>query len=87
MPKVRIAVALLVLIAGLAQVSGDATAALTRLEIASKTAYGSFKPGDYTRWDVRVIGELSPTADAIPDLETPNLSLKRTGPGRPGPAA
>lgn len=69
MPKVRIAGALLVFIAGLAQVPGDATAALTRLEIVSKTAYGSFKPGDFTRWDVRVVGELSPTADAIPDLE------------------
>jgi hypothetical protein len=60
---------LFVFMVGLAQFSSDANAAITRLEIASRTAYGSFKPGDYTRWDARVAGELSPTADAIPDLE------------------
>jgi hypothetical protein len=69
MRKFTIAGALLVFIAGLGQFSSDAAAAVTRLEIASKTPYGSFQSGDYTRWDARVVGELSPTAEAIPDLE------------------
>jgi hypothetical protein len=69
MPRVTIAGALFAFMAGLAQYSSDATAAVTRLEITSKTAYGSFKPGDYTLWYARVAGELSPTADAIPDLD------------------
>jgi hypothetical protein len=64
----RIADALLVIAAVLAQLSSDAGAAVTRLEVTSKAPYGSFKSGNYTRWDARIVGELSPTVEAIPDL-------------------
>jgi hypothetical protein len=46
-----------------------AAAKVTRLEISSKTAYGSFVPGDYVRWEGRIVGELSPTSEIIPDLD------------------
>jgi Alpha/beta hydrolase domain len=45
-----------------------ASAEIVRLEITSKTAYGTFRPGDYVLWKGRVHGELAPT-EAIPDLE------------------
>lgn len=69
MRKVMIAFALLVSTVGFAQFSSDAAAAVTRLEISSKTPYGSFRSGEYTRLDALIVGELSPTAEAIPDLE------------------
>lgn len=68
MRKTVIARALLVAMLGCAQFSRDAAAAVTRLEIDAKSPYGSFKAGEYTRWDALVSGELSP-AEAIPDLD------------------
>lgn len=44
-------------------------AKVTRLEIASKQPYGSFRGGDYVRWDGRIVGELAPEAGVIPGLE------------------
>jgi hypothetical protein len=38
------------------------------LEITSKTAYGTFQPGDYVLWQGRIHGELLPT-EAILDLD------------------
>jgi hypothetical protein len=52
-------------------VASPALAKVTRLEITSKHPYGSFLPGDYVRWDGRIIGELAPAAEAIPDLDKP----------------
>ena len=49
--------------------TGAAQAKVTKLEIASKRPYGSFKAGDYVRLDGRVTGELSPTSGGIPDLD------------------
>ena len=69
MHKVMLAFVLYLSVFGFAQCSRDAAAAVTRLEIVSKTPYGSFKSGEYTRWDALIVGELSPTAEAIPDLE------------------
>jgi hypothetical protein len=66
MHKLRPAGALLALIVGSAQFSSDAAAAVTRLEIASQAPYGSFKSGDYARWDALIVGELSPAADENP---------------------
>jgi Alpha/beta hydrolase domain len=45
-----------------------AEAKLTRLEIASKESYGSFRPGEFVLWEGRVVGELQPT-EKIPDLD------------------
>jgi len=45
-----------------------ASAEIVRLEITSKTAYGTFRPGDYVLWKGRVHGELAPS-EAIPDLD------------------
>jgi hypothetical protein len=39
-----------------------AEAKLTRLEIASKQDYGSFRPGEFVIWEGRVVGELRPTS-------------------------
>jgi hypothetical protein len=48
-----------------------ASAKVTRFEITSKQPYGSFQGGDYVRWDGRIVGELSPAAEAITDLDKP----------------
>ena len=47
---------------------GTAQAKVTRLEIDSRQAYGSFRAGDYVRLEGRVAGELAPETDGIPDL-------------------
>ncbi|MGA3401836.1 MAG: alpha/beta hydrolase domain-containing protein [Acetobacteraceae bacterium] len=56
-------------IAGMAP--SNALARVTRLEITSKQPDGSFQAGDYVRWEGRIHGELSPSAEAIPDLDKP----------------
>ncbi len=48
-----------------------AVAKVVRLEIASKQPYGTFVDGAYQRWDGRLIGELSPSAETIPGLDKP----------------
>src|SRR5438552_17587858 len=53
----------------LTQVSCEANAKVTRVEKISSAPYGYFKSGEFVRWDVRVSGELSPTAEAIPDFD------------------
>ena len=63
----KTAVSLLTIL--LAQFSADALSAVTRVETSSMSAYGTFKAGEYNRWELRVFGELSPQAEAIPDLE------------------
>ena len=69
MRKLTRAIALFASMLALAQFSGAAAAAVTRLEMSSTTPYGSFKAGAYTRWDALVVGELSPAAEPIPDLD------------------
>ncbi len=59
----RAAVVLIIALSG-----GVAQAKVTRLEIASRQAYGSFKAGDYVRLDGRIAGELAPDAAGLPDL-------------------
>jgi hypothetical protein len=46
-----------------------AQAKVSRLEITSRQTYGSFRTGEYARWDGRIVGELAPTDGTIPDLE------------------
>ena len=52
-----------------------AAAKVTRLEIASKQPYGSFRSGDYVIWQGRVHGELAPT-EAIPDIDKPQRNAR-----------
>jgi len=47
---------------------GPANAEVTRLEIASKQPYGSFRSGDYVIWQGKVHGDLSPQ-EPIPGLD------------------
>ncbi|GJD55649.1 alpha/beta hydrolase domain-containing protein [Methylobacterium dankookense] len=56
---------------GLAAVTlgGPAQARVTRLELASPQPFGTFRAGDYLRFDGRVVGELSPDDHGIPDLD------------------
>lgn len=49
-------------------IATSASADVTRLEIVSKAAYGTFRPGDYVLWKARLHGELSPK-EAIPDID------------------
>ena len=63
----RLSRAVAVLIVALS--GGTAHARVTRLEIASKQPYGSFRAGEYERWDGRIVGELPPGAGGIPDLD------------------
>jgi Alpha/beta hydrolase domain len=56
--------------------SSGAVAKVTRLEITTKQPDGSFVAGDYVRWEGRVMGELSPTAETIPDLDKPARNAK-----------
>lgn len=44
-------------------------AKVTRLEITSKQPYGSFRAGEYQRWDGTIHGEVAPTEPGIPDLD------------------
>jgi Alpha/beta hydrolase domain len=60
--------ALLFAIVGLLAVSQPSRAEVVRLEITSKQAYGTFRPGEYVLWKGRLHGELAPT-EAIPDLD------------------
>jgi len=69
MHKLMLAFASLASALACAQFCADALAAVTRVEIDSKSAYGTFKPGAYIRWDALVAGELSPAAEAIADLD------------------
>src|SRR5665213_3006734 len=46
----------------------SADAKVTRLEIAAKQSYGSFRPGEFVFWEGRITGELQPT-EKIPDLD------------------
>ena len=48
-----------------------AIAKVTRLEITTKQPDGTFQAGDYVRWEGRIHGELSPSAETIPDLDKP----------------
>ncbi len=63
-----VAIALLLATFGIARI---AQAKVTQLEITTKQPDGSFLAGDYVRWEGRIHGELSPTAEAIPDLDKP----------------
>lgn len=71
MKTLNILAAAAVLTGAAAMASSTAMARVTRLEIASQQPYGSFRGGDYIRLDGRVIGELSPSAEAIPDIDKP----------------
>jgi hypothetical protein len=48
------------------QASADAK--VTRLEIASRQSYGSFRSGEFVCWEGRILGELAPT-EKIPDID------------------
>src|SRR6478672_4867227 len=50
-------------------VEPSAQARVSRIEITSTQTYGSFRAGEYARWDGRIVGELAPTDGTIPDLE------------------
>ena len=52
-----------------------AAAEVTKLEITSKTSYGTFKPGEYVLWRGKVHGELAP-GEAIPDLSKVKANAK-----------
>ncbi|MGV7030813.1 alpha/beta hydrolase domain-containing protein [Methylobacterium symbioticum] len=52
-----------------AALASPAEARVTRLELASRQSFGTFRGGDYVRWDGRVVGELAPDDHGIPDLE------------------
>jgi hypothetical protein len=56
------------IVASLAGTSAPASAEVTRLEIDSKQSYGTFRPGEFTWWQGRIVGELQPN-EAIPDLD------------------
>ena len=45
-----------------------ARARVVRIEITAQQPYGSFQAGDYVRLDGRIVGELVPGDEAIPDL-------------------
>jgi hypothetical protein len=51
--------------------SSHASAKVTKLEIATKQSDGTYRAGEYVRWEGRIRGELSPAAEAIPDLDKP----------------
>jgi hypothetical protein len=63
--------AIVMMLGAIGMAPSDALAKVTRLEITAKQPDGSFRAGDYVRWEGRIVGELSPTAEAIPDLDKP----------------
>ena len=64
----RFASALFAASALLLAAAAPAAAEVVRLEITSKTPYGTFRPGEYVLWRGKVHGELAPS-EAIPDLD------------------
>jgi hypothetical protein len=76
-PVIRVAAILPGIVALLLAAMPPAAAEVTRLEIASKAAYGMFRPGEYVLWKGRVHGEIAPD-EAIPDLD----KAKRNARGR-----
>ena len=72
MPLILSAIAALALSA-----ASPVQAEVTRLEIASKTPYGTFRPGEYVLWKGKVHGELAP-GEAISDLD----KVKPNGKGK-----
>jgi hypothetical protein len=63
--------AVVLLLGAICIAPSGALARVTRLEITAKQPDGSFRAGDYVRWEGRIHGELSPSAEAIPDLDKP----------------
>jgi len=63
-------VALATILGAIGMATG-ALAKVTRLEITTKQPDGSFQGGDYVRWEGRIMGELSPAAETIPNLDKP----------------
>jgi hypothetical protein len=66
-----------VLASVLALAALPAAAEVTKLEIATKESYGTFKTGEYVLWKGKLHGELSPK-EAIPDIDKvkPNAAGK-----------
>jgi len=60
-------------VTALALASLPAAAEVTKLEIASKESYGTFRPGEYVLWKGRLHGELSPQ-EPIPDIDKVKLN-------------
>jgi Alpha/beta hydrolase domain len=65
----QLAVMIVSIVFALAQFSFDASAKIVRMERISAASYGNFKSGEFVRWDVRLFGELSPSAEPVPDLD------------------
>ena len=65
----QLAVGIVSIVFALVQFPFDASAKIVRMERISAASYGNFKSGEFVRWDVRFFGELSPSAEAIPDLD------------------
>jgi hypothetical protein len=65
----QLSVMIVIIMFALAQLSFDASAKVVRMERISSAPYGNFKSGEFVRWDVRVFGELSPSAEPILDLD------------------
>jgi hypothetical protein len=62
-------VMIVIIVFALAQFSFDASAKIVRMERISAASYGNFKSGEFVQWDVRLFGELSPSAEPVPDLD------------------
>lgn len=69
MARIAFTVATVACLAALMGGHSAAQARVTRVELLSQTAYGTFAPGEYVRFDFRVVGELVPGTEPIPDLE------------------
>ena len=65
----QLAAVIVIIVFALVQFSFDASAKIVRMEQISAASYGNFKSGEFVRWDVRFFGELSPSAEPIPDLD------------------
>ena len=76
MRRLKLWAMLLIAASGLSQFTVDAVAKVTRIEVISTSPYGSFKPGEYVRWDFRVVGEISPTSEQITDVEKPSRNAR-----------
>jgi hypothetical protein len=63
--------AVLLMLGAAASAPPDAVAKATQLEITSKQPDGSFRAGEYVRWEGIIRGELSPATETIPDLARP----------------
>ena len=74
----RRSVAIVVVLVASLQIATSSRAEVTRIEALSSQSFGLFRSGEFTRIDLRVIGELVPGREPVADLEKATRNARGT---------